>query len=239
MKASIIIPAYNEEKCLGDTVQAALAQDYPDFEIIVVNNASKDNTEAVARGFESKHPNKIKVVNENRKGLLWARECGRMNARGDIIVNIDADCLPEKDWLSKGLSYFKKENVVAVSGPYDYYDGDRIFRYGSLFTQKIIYKIASVFLQLPFIKKGAVLIGGNTFIRAEVLKKAGGYDTSIVFYGEDTDTAKMVSRYGKVLFKPSLTMKTSARRFKNEGTLNIFGKYLYHFFKTIFSKKKN
>ena len=229
MKLSIVIPAYNEEKNIAETIKAVLAQDYPDFEVIVVNNASTDNTAEVAGKFP------VKVITEMRKGLLWARECGRQNANGEIIVNIDADCLPEKDWLSRGAIHFKNSKIVAVTGPYDYYDGPIIFRKTSLFVQRYIYSIFSYLLQLSFIKSGAVLIGGNNFIRAEVLKEAGGYNTDLTFYGEDTDTAKRVSKYGKVAFDKKLTMKTSARRFKAEGTLNITFKYLFHFFKVTFS----
>ena len=232
MKASVVIPAHNEEKNIADTIRAVLAQDYHNYEVIVVNNASIDATETIARSFP------VTVVNEKRKGLLWAREAGRVAASGDIIINIDADCLPEKDWLSRGMKHFKKDRIVAVTGPYDYHDGGIFFRNASLLTQKYIYKLMSLMLQAPLIKKGAVLIGGNNFIRADVLNKAGGYTTSILFYGEDTDTAKKVARHGKVLFSPSLHMKTSARRFKSEGTIHLMLKYWYHFFNTTFGSKK-
>lgn len=229
MKISVVIPAYNEEKNIAQTIEAVLAQNYSDFEIIVVNNASTDNTFEIA----SKYP--IKVVTEDRKGLLWARERGRQEAMGEIIANIDADCLPDTDWLLKGISNFKNENTVAVTGPYDYYDGTAFFRNSSLFFQKNIYSLSNIIIQLQFIKAGAVLIGGNNFIRANILNKTNGYNTSLVFYGEDTDTAKRVSKFGKVIFDRKLLMKTSARRFKSEGTLNLTLKYFFHFFKVIFS----
>ena len=229
MKISVVIPAYNEEKNIADTITAVLAQDHKDFEVIVVNNASKDKTAEVVSAFP------VKLVHEQRKGLLWARECGRVNSNGDLIVNIDADCLPETDWLSRGERHFENPEIVAVAGPYDYHDGDWLFRNVSLQIQKHLYHLMNSIIQLPFIKKGAVLIGGNNFIRSEVLKKAGGYNTALVFYGEDTDTAKRVSKHGKVKFDKNLQMKTSARRFKNEGTLKITGKYIYHFFKVIFT----
>jgi glycosyltransferase involved in cell wall biosynthesis len=229
LKISIVIPAYNEAEVISDTLVAVLAQDYKNKEIIVVNNASKDNTFEVASRFP------VKVVTEDKKGLLHARERGRVEATGDIIVNIDADCLPETDWLTRGAKHFENAAIVGVTGPYDYHDGGFVFRNVSLAFQKNIYHPMSIFLQLPFVKGGAVLIGGNNFIRSEVLKKFGGYDTSILFYGEDTDTAKKVAKHGKVKFDRSLHMKTSARRFKQEGTVKITLKYLFHFFKVILS----
>jgi len=223
MKVSIVIPAHNEEESIASTLGAVCALEYPDFEVIVVDNASSDKTGEIARTFP------VTVVREDRKGLLFARERGRQAATGEIIANVDADCLPSKNWLSKNVPYFSDSHVAAVSGPYDYFDGTRFFRFSSLLIQKTTY----VFLNkiLNYTHKGGVLIGGNNMIRASVLADIGGYDTSILFYGEDTNTAKRVSSKGKIVFHPQCVMKTSARRFKKEGFLKITIKYFYHFFK--------
>ena len=194
----------------------------------MVNNASSDNTAEVV----SKFP--VRLVHESKKGLLHARERGRIEAQGEIVANIDADCLPEIDWLESAAKHFEKDNVVAVSGPYDYYDGHPFFRTSSLLMQNYIYRPVAHILQLPFIKGGAVLIGGNNLIRADVLKKMGGYNTKLAFYGEDTDTAKRVAKHGRVVFNPKIKMKTSARRFREEGTVKMTARYLFHFFKQTF-----
>jgi len=232
MKISIVIPAHNEEKSITETIEAILAQQHPDFEVIVVDNASTDRTSEVASAYP------IKVVVEPRKGLLFARERGRLEATGEIIANIDADCLPQPDWLTQAESLFTDDNIVAVTGPYDYHDGGKIFRNTSLATQTYIYHPVSKILQHRFVKGGAILIGGNNFIRAEALHKVGGYNTALTFYGEDTDTAKRVSQHGYVLFSPKIVIKTSARRFKAEGTLTLLFKYWYYFIKHTFFTKK-
>ncbi len=232
MKISVVIPAYNEEESLANTLKAVLAQDYGDFEVIVVNNASTDRTAEVAAAFP------VKVVFEARKGLLWAREAGRQAASGGIIANIDADCLPSPDWLSHAAAHFADDAVAAVTGPYDYHDGSAFFRTTSLLTQSHIYRPMNAFLQLPVFGDRAILIGGNNLIRADILKKAGGYNTDLTFYGEDTDTAKRVCRYGKVIFSPKVVMKTSARRFKAEGAVRLMTKYWFHFFKQVFSTSR-
>ncbi|MDE1975549.1 MAG: glycosyltransferase family 2 protein [Patescibacteria group bacterium] len=240
MKISVVIPAHNEEKSLPVSLPTVIAQDYPDFEIIVVDNASDDGTSDVVRKFMADNPNtQIKLIMESRKGLLWAREAGRRAASGDIIANMDADCLPSPDWLSKGVKYFADPKIVAVSGPYDYYDGGFVFRYISLCTQMSIYWLTSRIIQLPFVKTGAVMIGGNNMIRAEALHKAGGYNTARTFYGEDTDTAMRIAPFGRILFMNRLQMKTSARRFRHEGIVKLQLKYLKHFFKLIFSLKQD
>jgi glycosyltransferase involved in cell wall biosynthesis len=232
MKISIVIPAYNEEAYLAQTIRSALAQDYSDFEVIVVNNASTDRTEEIARGFAN-----ITLINESRIGLPRAREAGRLAACGDIIANMDADCLPERDWLSKGSVYFNDASVVAVSGPYDYYDSGPVLRYGFLYTQMSIFWLASTVMQLPGIRSGAVMIGGNNLIRSEALKEAGGYNTALMFYGEDTDIARRIQKIGKVKFLPAFKMRTSGRRLRKEGILKIATRYAINFFWVVFFKK--
>lgn len=242
-KVSAVVPAHNEEANIEHVIQALLAQDYPNLEIIVVDNASSDRTGEIARQLADSATqsirsraipaHKIIVVHEPKKGLLSAREAGRKIATGLIVANIDADCSPEIDWISRGAAHFDDSNTVAVTGPYDYYDGGRIFRSISLLTQRLFYYPINYTLQYSLVRRGAVLIGGNNFIRADVLNRLGGYDTSILFYGEDTDTAKKVASHGRIHFDKGLTMKTSARRFKSEGTLKLIIMYWFHFAKVI------
>ncbi len=225
MKISVIIPAYNEENYIQNTLTSVLDQDYTDYEVIVVDNASTDRTVKLIVGFP------VKLITETRKGTMWACEAGRNVATGEIIVRMDADCLPDKDWLSRGVAYFNNPKIVAVTGPYDYHDAPTFFRNFSLFSQKYIYRYCNIWLQAFGL--GGVLIGGNTFMRSKSLKEMGGFNTAVTFYGDDTDTAKRISKYGRIYFDPNLTMKTSARRFKTEGSINLTIKYLFHFFKTI------
>ena len=242
-KIAVVIPAHNEAAVIRGTLEAILAQEYPDFEVIVVDNASTDGTAEVVRGFP------VRLVHEPQKGLLHARERGRREAclsGADVVANIDADCLPEKTWLNVAAQNFMgfddgdnggtpmNTEVAAVSGPYDYYDAHPAFRTASMLMQNYLYRPMAWILQLPFVRGGAVLIGGNNLIRADVLQKMGGYNTALVFYGEDTDTAKRVAKHGRVVFSPHVKMKTSARRFKKEGTLKMTTRYLFHFFKHTF-----
>jgi len=230
MKISVIIPAYNEEKYITDTLKAITAVDYPDFEVIVVDNASTDYTANLARLFP------VKVVSESRKGTMWACERGRKEASGEIIVRMDADCLPKKDWLSKGAELFKDPKVVVVSGPYDYFDASPFFRWTSLFIQKYIYVPANAAFQMMRLHAG-ITVGGNTFVRASALAAIGGFNTSITFYGDDTDLPKRMSAVGKVVFNRNVVMPTSARRFKKEGIIRLQVKYVFYFMKVIFTGK--
>jgi glycosyltransferase involved in cell wall biosynthesis len=224
---SVIIPAYNEEAWLGSALEALKLQTHRNFEIIVVDNASTDNTVERARQAG------VKVVREERKGTMWACEAGRLLAQGDIIVRMDADCIPESTWLEQGLAHFENPQVVAVSGPYHYHDASTSTKAWTNFAQVFYAPINNLAQGL---KLGALSIGGNTFARASALDKIGGFNTNIAFYGDDTDLAKRLAMVGKVIFDPRLKMKTSARRFEEEGALLTSWRYVLNFFQIIFAK---
>lgn len=226
-KISIVIPAYNEEEYLHETLICALAQDYRNFEVIVVDNGSTDSTEAIARSFP-----RVKVLSENNKGTQFARECGRKSAKGDIIAFLDADCRPAPDWLSQGISYFDNPNVAAVAGPYDYFDGSEFQRTLLLFMQRAVYIPINVFLRI--LGLGGILVAGNCFVRSHTLEGIGGLDTSYTFWGDDTNTARRLSRVGKIIFAWHLVMKSSARRLARDGTVRVVFRYVYAFFKAGF-----
>jgi glycosyltransferase involved in cell wall biosynthesis len=230
MKVSVVIPAYNEEEYIGRTLSAALRQDYPDYEIIVVDNASTDRTAEIVRQFPD-----VRLVYESRKGTQFARERGRLSASGDIVATLDADCLPPSNWISSGVSRFSNNKIIAVTGPCYYYDMNFLFSFASLWLQKIVYKIFHAVLSAAEI--GAVIIASNTFARAEVLKKAGGFNTSMAFYGDDTDTAQRLMPHGRIMFANSMLMPTSGRRFQKQGIISTFAIYLYHFFYITFKRR--
>lgn len=228
-KVSIIIPAKNEEARIGETLRAILAIDYPNFEVIVVDNASTDRTVAVVKEFPT-----VILLHENRKGVQNVRETGRKHATGEIIGCLDADCIPDKNWIRKGVAYFEDEKIVAVSGPYDYYDSGSLFRAITTFWQKYVYTSLHFVVHRIF-HYGAVFIFGNAMIRANALEKIGGYDTSIQFYGDDTDTAKRLSAVGNLLFKSDFTTRSSSRRFSEQGVVDVLWKYFINYFWVLFS----
>ncbi len=229
MKISLVIPSFNEEKYIGECLKNALQNGKELFEIIVVNNASTDNTESVAKFFSNNYSN-IKIVNEPRKGLTKARQRGLLEARGNIIAYTDADTKMPNDWVKKINKYFEKDGkTVCVSGPYIYYDQS--------FIGKILVWIYWLFAYIMYFLVGYMAVGGNFAVRKEALLKIGGFDQNISFYGEDTDIARRLSKVGKVKFFLNLYMYTSARRLKNEGMVKMTIKYLINFISEVFFKK--
>lgn len=224
-RVSVVIPVYNEEKYILKTLRAIISQSYKNFEIVIVNNNSTDDTERLINYFIQKTPTSITItyLTENRQGTNYARECGRRYASGDIIALLDADCLPDYYWITKGVATLKKENVVAASGAYFYYDASIFIKLFSLFSQLTFFKVINYLIQLK--QRGAIVLGGNIFVSAYLLEGIGGFNTNLTFYGDDIDLAIKLSKLGKVKFTSSLTIKTSSRRFKAIGFWKVNKKY--------------
>lgn len=233
MKASIVIIAHNEEKHIADAIRAALDQDFDGtYEVIVVINACKptDRTREIALTFPA-----VRVVDEPQKGILYAREAGRKAARGEVIAQQDADCTPSRHWLADGLKPFDDPRVVCVSGSYDYYDAKPSFRCASHAFQSYAFWMAHHVV--VFLGIGCIGTGGNMFVRRKALGEIGGYDVTILFYREDTNTARRLMGVGKVLYVPEILVKSSARRFEDEGAMKVFRDYTYYWVKELMTTR--
>ncbi len=226
LKVSLVIPAYNEEKYIGECLSYAIKNSHGRFfEIIVIDNASTDKTAEIARAMPG-----VRVVEEERKGLTFARQRGLDEATGDIIAYIDADTRMPEGWYDMLVKNFSENKKLAgLSGPYFYHD---IPRHHQFFVS-IYYKIA---VPLYWII-GYMATGGNFAIRKDVLHKMGGFDTSISFYGEDTNIARRASKFGKMKFSFNFVMHTSGRRFRGQGLLKTGRVYFANFLSEIFLKK--
>lgn len=226
MKISFVIPAYNEEDLLAQCLESVLrelARGSYDAEIIVVNNASTDRTKEVAGSFSG-----VRVVDEPIKGLVQARHAGFVVTTGELVANIDADTELPPGWVDAVLTSFAKDkNLVALSGPYIYTDLPAFQRA----LVKLFYAIGYTFYFFVHycLRAGAMLQGGNYVVRREALECIGGFDTSIAFYGEDTDIAKRLGRVGKVRWTWKLPMYTSGRRLKQEGIVRMGARYALNF----------
>jgi cellulose synthase/poly-beta-1,6-N-acetylglucosamine synthase-like glycosyltransferase len=174
-------------------------------------------------------------VDEPRKGLTFARQAGFAASSGELIANVDSDSRLTPGWVAKVLAEFAAEpKLVALSGPFIYYDMSPSQR----FSVQIFYLIAYLVYALNryVLRAGSMVQGGNFVLRRTALEKIGGFDTSISFYGEDTDIARRMNQVGEAKFTFELKMFSSARRLKKEGTLRIALRYTINYFWTIFGK---
>jgi glycosyltransferase involved in cell wall biosynthesis len=96
---SVIVPAYNAERTLKASVDSILAQDFRDFEIIVVNDGSSDSTKAILAAYDSQ----IQMIDQNNRGAPAARNAGVTAASGKFIAFLDSDDLWSPDKLTKSV----------------------------------------------------------------------------------------------------------------------------------------
>lgn len=112
---SIITPLYNGERFVSKTIESVLAQTYTDWEMIIINDGSKDRSEAIAQEYAAKD-SRIKVFSQPNGGSAAARNNGIRRARGRYIALLDADDLWEPFFLESQLALMAQHNATLVYG---------------------------------------------------------------------------------------------------------------------------
>ena len=216
---SIVIPAYNEEKYIGACLESIIKHGGSAItEIIVADNASTDKTTDVARRYPG-----VTVVTETKRGANAARQRGYEASRGEMVAFLDADIRMWEGWSVMVMQEFEKNpKLSCLSGPWIYYDMSR--------WQRALVWLYFRLLAIPtYWITGHLAIAGNVVLRRSVLEKMNGLDASIVFYGDDTNTARRASEFGKMKFSLKLVMYTSARRLSQDGLFKSAGAYIASF----------
>ena len=180
-KVSIIIPAFNEEKMIGQCLQSLLVLNYPKnkYEILVVDNNSTDATAKIIQKYE------VSYLKEKRPAPAAARNLGIKKAKGEIVAFMDADCVADKNWLINLIKGFHPNTKIAGVG------GD----IRALTPKNLIEKWADVFLFNHKFTKIPFLITGNCAYKTEVVKKVGLFNPSFR-YGEDVDLSWRIFSLG-------------------------------------------
>src|SRR3954454_22207378 len=111
-RVSVVVCAYNAADTLEDNLRSLELLTYPDYEIILVNDGSKDRTSDIGRRFE-----KVRVIDTPNAGLSAARNVGLAEATGEIVAYTDADTRVDRDWLTFLVQPFLTSDVVGSGGP--------------------------------------------------------------------------------------------------------------------------
>lgn len=115
---SIIIPVYNRGKMISEAIKSSLNQTYNNIEIIVVNDGSTDNTLEVVETLQETNT-KIKIINQENKGVSQARITGLNNASGEYVMFLDSDDLISKNYVSSLVQALEESKTkVALSRRY-------------------------------------------------------------------------------------------------------------------------
>ncbi|MCK5832059.1 glycosyltransferase [bacterium] len=160
---SVIIPVYNFEKYIAKCIDPLLNQEYPkeSFEIIVVDNGSTDATPEIVQRYE-----KVRLLYEREvQSSYAARNTGIKKAKGQVIALIDADCIPEKQWISEGVKTLLESGTDLVGGPVKFF-------YGKMTAAELVDSY-SHFNNESLIGKKRAALSGNLFVHKRVFEEYG------------------------------------------------------------------
>jgi len=121
-KVSVVICAYNAERTMDTCLESMRTLNYPNYEVVVVNDGSTDRTLAISQEHQKKYEADPQappfvLVDQPNKGLSVARNVGAEAGTGEIIAYTDSDCVPDPDWLAFLIYRFVRSGFVAVGGP--------------------------------------------------------------------------------------------------------------------------
>lgn len=187
-KASIVICARNEDHNLTDFLPAIFEQDYPEFEVVVVNDCSWDNTGDILKEFAKKHSNlKIVTIKEDdvySHGKKVALMMGIKGATHDHMLLTDADCKPNsKDWLKNMMMHFSGDTEIVLGyGAYEKQKGflNRIIRFDT-------FMIALQFLSFALARRTYMGTGRNLAYRKTLFFRMKGFASHYHIESGDDD----------------------------------------------------
>jgi cellulose synthase/poly-beta-1,6-N-acetylglucosamine synthase-like glycosyltransferase len=162
---SVVVPVRDGEATIADCLDAILATDYPQDrrEIVVVDNASSDGTASLI------HSRSVRYLREPKRGVSNARNRGISESRGEILAFIDADCLPDPQWLTELVRPFGDPEVGAVAG-------DLQHAPPSTAAERQAARLLGNWQRFAFTSNPAYPITANAAYRRDVLELIGGFD---------------------------------------------------------------
>ena len=218
MKISIVIPTFNEEKYLEETLSSILMQSIKPYEIIVVDHNSKDKTQEIAK----KHGCRIVKVDE--PGISFARHIGALESKGDILVHTSADIRADKDWLKNLVSPLIEKKAELTYGSIYLKDPD--------FIEEVFSSLLNNFLIPVLSKIGFVFATADNIASYKTFYfDIGGFNTKLIT-GEDTDLIKRAMKKGRVLYVKDAKIYTDSRRIRKWGKVKYFAFHFKNFLKT-------
>jgi len=207
-QVSFIVPAFNEQERLPLCLASIRAQP-GEFEVIVVDNNSRDKTAEIARQYADR------VIFCGSQGIAAARNSGAACAESRILAFVDADATLHHDWLSRGLEHLASRKLHGVCGM-NYFTADCLPRFCLYNTYSLAFLF---FLAVRSVAGRPIVAGNNLIIRKDSLMAVGGFPC---FVGEDIKLSAALNRCGfRTGFSASMRIAYSPRRFRQRGFFRV------------------
>lgn len=207
---SIIVPAFNEENLIEASLSSLAVLDYPNYEVIVVDDGSTDKTECIAHQVAERYPRtQISIISQSNSGKSWALNTGIEHAQGDLVMCVDSDSRLNPDALSVGMRHFKDHRVGAVGGFVDVINNNKLITK----LQQLEYVIGQNFLRrgLSFFNMVTVVPGPIGMFRKKAIQQVGGYNTRSDCFAEDADlTVRLLAQGWHVQGETQMIAHTEA-----------------------------
>ena len=225
-EVSVIIPTCNKSELLKETVDAVLKQSYNDYEIVIVDNGSKDNTAQIISEYKIINKN-IKSVNlKDNLGFAIGFNRGYAASMGIYIVSLNNDAVPDKNWLFELVKTVKSDkkagmvaslnlfyhdsNIIENSGHLLFADGQNICRHRNKKLDSIVFKGNEVLSPS----------GSSSLYKREMFDELQGFDEDLYAFGEDFDLALR----GWLMGWKALFSKDAVVKHKYSSTLGKYAK---------------
>ena len=175
-RVSVVVCAYNAERTIDQCLASLAALNYPDYEVIVVNDGSRDRTREIAEGYDY-----CRIINQANKGLSAARNVGAEAATGEIVAYTDSDCVADADWLTYLVAKMEASELAACGGPNFPPPED------NLVPAAVAVSPGGPTHVLISDEVAEHIAGCNMAFRREVLLQLGGFDPIYRAAGDDVD----------------------------------------------------
>lgn len=186
---SVVMPAYNAQDYIKDAIDSVLSQSYEDFELIIVDDGSTDNTKDIIAGYKN---DKIKYFCKENAGVASARNMGIKNSKGTFIINLDSDDMITPDFIAKHMQEFQKNPEADLL----YCDDRLIDSEGKLI--RVIERpeyTNQKFLIRDLFRCGYSMVPFRSCTRRSVYDKIGFYDENLLV-AEDYDMMRRFVKSG-------------------------------------------
>ena len=183
---SVLITVRNVEQYIANCLTSLLDQTFNDFEIIVVDDVSSDNTREIIEKFNDKRIRYFR--NKNWLGLSQSRNECLKHANGNYVFFTDGDCAVSKNWIEEGLKYLKTADCIGVEGKTYYVSKE----YKPTRSDEVVEN-----------NTGGLFMTCNIAYKKIVLENIGGFDERFT-YLEDRDLALRALKQGKIRFNPQM-----------------------------------
>jgi O-antigen biosynthesis protein len=208
-RISVVVCTYNGGRTIRECLEGLGKLNYPDYEVIVVNDGSTDRTASIASEFS------CRLISTENRGLSAARNTGMVAAKGEIVAYIDDDASPDPDWLNYLAITFRSTGCAAAGGPNLPFPGEG--------------QVANCVATLPGRPTHVLLTdteaehvaGCNMAFRKDCLQSLGGFDKQFRAAGDDVDICWRVrERGGKIAFCAAAMVwhhcRNSARAYRKQ-----------------------